>query len=320
MKIYIPNSAFLANIDIFIRGIDPSAPETLEITANPNWVSVHPVVLSMAAACGLRVKPENRHCEPLTARSAHYIVRMGLHKMLGLATDIKFTEHAPEGRLVPLSQIRTSEEASRFVTDMVPLLHLDNEPEQAETMVYIVGELVRNVLDHANSANGAVVCAQYFKKSNSIRIGIADTGIGIKASIAKAYLVKTDLEAIGLALTPGISGTTPMQYGTSENAGAGLFFIKSIAHVNRDYFVIYSGNGFYKLQKRAMNSHIRLYADPFKDKHRAVQSYPYWQGTAVGIDITIDQTQEFSLLLKHIQQAYSGLKGDATDQKKPRFI
>ena len=35
----------------------------------------------------------------------------------------------------------------------------------------------------------------------------------------------TDIDAIKLALTPGISGTTRQEGGTDDNAGAGLFFI-----------------------------------------------------------------------------------------------
>ena len=53
MKIHLPNSAFLGNIDPFIRGFDPASPETLEISANEKWMSVHPAVLSMVAALGL---------------------------------------------------------------------------------------------------------------------------------------------------------------------------------------------------------------------------------------------------------------------------
>ncbi len=78
MKIYIPNSAFIGNIDPFLKGIDISNPEKLEITANENWISVHPVVLSMIAALGLPMKPKNIICDTLTARSAHYLERIGL--------------------------------------------------------------------------------------------------------------------------------------------------------------------------------------------------------------------------------------------------
>ena len=81
MKIHLPNSAFLGNIDPFFRGFDPADPGRLEITANEKWISVHPVVLSMIAALGVSMKPEIR-CEKLEAKSRHYLVRMGLFRIL----------------------------------------------------------------------------------------------------------------------------------------------------------------------------------------------------------------------------------------------
>lgn len=320
MKLHLPNSAFLGNIDPFLRKFDPSSPDSLEVTANEKWISVHPVVLSMIAALGLTVKPDNVRCENFTAKSRHYLVRMGLFKILNVASDINVVEHEPAGRFIPITQIRTSSELSKFVTEMIPLLHLN--PEQAETIGYIVSELGRNVIEHAQADNGAILCAQYYKKSNSIRIGIADTGVGVKATISNSYSVKTDLDAIKLALWPGVTGTTRKEGGTEQNAGAGLFFIKSIASVNRDFFVIYSGNGLYKLLKKAPNSRLRLNADPFKDKHSKDNNLPFWRGTVVGVDITLDQTREFSFLLNEIRKTYTSAVREKkrARYKRPRFI
>ena len=320
MKLHLPNSAFLGNIDPFLRRFDPSAPDFLKITANENWISVHPVVLSMVAALGLTVPLENIQSEDFTAKSKHYIVRMGLFRILKIASNINVVEHEPAGRFIPVTQILTSNELSKFITEMIPLLHL--KPEQAETIGYIVSELVRNVIEHAQAKNGAILCAQYYKKSNSIRIGIADTGVGIKATINRSYSAKTDLEAIQLALWPGITGTTRREGGTEQNAGAGLFFIKSIAHVNRDFFVIYSGNGLYKLLKKTSTHRLRLNADPFKDKHSKANDLPFWRGTVVGVDITLDQTREFSLLLSEIRKTYSSAVRERKKArcKKARFI
>ena len=320
VKFHIPNSAFLGNIDPFLRQFDPSSPDRLEITANEKWISVHPVVLSMIAALGLNLKPENIHCENFTAKSKHYLVRMGLFKILNLTSEINITEHEEAGRFQPLTLIRTSEELTRFITDMIPLLHL--KPEQAETIGYVVSELVRNVIEHAQSEKGAVLCAQYYKKSNSIRIGIADTGVGIRKTINRSYSAKTDLEAIQLALWPGITGTTRKEGGTEQNAGAGLFFIKSIASVNRDFFVLYSGSGFYKLLKKLPTKRLRLNADPFQDKHSKDNDLPFWRGTVVGVDMTLDQTKEFSLLLKALRQTYSSAIRERRKAryKSPRFI
>lgn len=320
MKVHLPNSAFLGNIDAFLGRFDPTSPDSLEITANDKWISVHPVVLSMIAALGLTVKPEKILCEKFEARSKHYLVRMGLFKILKIFSDISIVEHEPAGRFIPITQIRNSGELTTFITEMIPILHL--ESEQAKTIGYIVSELVRNVIEHAESKGGALVCAQYYKKSNAIRIGIADTGLGIKATINRSYSAKSDLEAIQLALWPGITGTTRREGGTEQNAGAGLFFIKSIATVNRDFFVIYSGNGFYKLLKKTSTKRLNLNADPFEDRHSKSDNVPFWQGTIVGVDITLDQTKEFSLLLDAIRKTYGSAVRERRKAryKKARFI
>ncbi|MFH1856924.1 MAG: ATP-binding protein [Candidatus Omnitrophota bacterium] len=320
MKIHLPNSAFLGNIDPFLRNFEASSPDVLEITANEKWISVHPVVLSMIAALGVSIEPSNIRCERLEAKSKHYFVRMGLFKILNILSDIKIVEHEPAGRFIPITQIRTSDELTKFITEMIPLLHLN--PEQAKTIGYIVSELVRNVIEHANSKHGAFLCAQYYTKSNTIRVGIADTGVGVKTTINHVYSAKTDLEAIKLALCPGITGTTRREGGTEQNAGAGLFFIKSIAGVNRDFFIIYSGRAFYKLLRRSPSARLRLNADPFKDRHSTDEELPFWQGTIVGIDITLDQTEEFSLLLDAIRKTYTNAVKERRKAryKRPRFI
>jgi len=318
MKIHLPNSAFLGNIDPFFRGFDATDQRSLEITANEKWISVHPVILSMIASLGVSLKPEIRF-EKLEAKSRHYLVRMGLFSMLNISPKISMTEHEPAGRFIPLTQIKNSTEQTRFITEMIPLLHL--KPDQSQTIGYIVSELVRNVIEHANTEFGAFLCAQYYKKSNTIRIGIADAGVGIKTAINQSYAAKTDSEAIRLALQPGITGTTRREGGTEQNAGAGLFFIKSIAWVNRNFFIIYSGKTMYKLLKRKQSSRLRLKADPFDDRYSLDDRLPFWPGTIVGIDISLDQTEEFTKLLDALRKVYTDAVRERGKAKyrKPRF-
>ncbi len=274
----------------------------------------------MIAALGMTMKPDHIRCEKFEARSRHYLVRMGLFRIMGVPTDISVVEHESAGRFIPLTQIKTSDELSRFIKDMIPLLYLG--AEQAKTIGYIVSELGRNVIEHAEAENGAVLCAQYYKKSNAIRIGIADTGLGIRATISRSHSAPTDLEALRLALWPGITGTTRREGGTEQNAGAGLFFIKSIASVNRDFFVLYSGSGLYKLLKKPVKRKPRLHADPFEDRHSKESDLPPWRGTAVGIDLTLDQTEAFSTLLDAIAKTFRDAVRERyrARYKRPRFV
>jgi len=70
MKIHIPNSAFLGNIDAFIKLVDFSNPEEIYITANEKWMSVHPVVLCMIASLGVKVCAESSKQRPILSKSA----------------------------------------------------------------------------------------------------------------------------------------------------------------------------------------------------------------------------------------------------------
>ncbi|MFA6475396.1 MAG: hypothetical protein WCV88_04325 [Patescibacteria group bacterium] len=319
MKIHIPNSVWLGNIDPFLEGFIATDPDQLNITFNKKWLSIHPMVLSMIAALGIKTDPAKIVCEKLEAKSKHYLERMRLFDFLHMTSGITMIEHEPAGRFVPLTQIKDGAALTTFITEVTPLLHL--EPKHAEPIRYIMSELIRNVLEHSLSKYGAIVSAQYYKKSNTVRIGIADTGIGIWQSINQSYHPKTDLEAIRLALTPGITGTTRREGGTEQNAGAGLFFIKSIASVNNDFFVIYSGKAMYKLLKRKSKK-IKLQADPFTDRHSKKSDLPNWGGTVVGIDLSLDTTQEFSLLLKLLNKTLSESIKERKHAryKKPLFI
>jgi anti-sigma regulatory factor (Ser/Thr protein kinase) len=230
------------------------------------------------------------------------------------------TEHEPAGRFIPLTQIRDSKSLTKFIEDMIPLLHLD--PKHSEPIKYIISEIVRNVLEHSGSTHGAIVAAQFYAKTNTLRIGIVDSGVGITQTIRKFHVVKTDLEAIQLALTPGITGTTSNEGGTEYNAGAGLFFTKSIAKINKDYFLLYSGNTLYKLLKESKDEEVTLNSDPLDDRHTKEEGLPVWEGTVVGIDMTLDENEDFSTLLDHIREIYtvSVRERRFAKRKRPKFI
>ncbi len=321
MKVHIPNSAFIGNINGFLSTLDTNDFGELYITTNPKWMSVHPVVISMLAALGKEVEPTKIYCDDILAKSGHYLKTIGLIDFLGINPTIKnIKSHELSGRVVPIRQIRTQDDLDRFLKDLVPLLHLHREPKHAQAIQHIFSELIRNVLEHSKSNNGAIVCAQYFTKSNKIAIGVSDYGIGLQESLSQSYKVSSHLEAIRLALTPGVTGETRKPGGTARNAGFGLFLIKSIAYVNSDSFMIISGDKMYKLLKKR-GTNIILKANPFHDRIGVMTISP-WKGVAVGVDISLSRTKEFSSLLDAIYKFYNN---EVRSQRKiryrrPRFI
>jgi hypothetical protein len=200
-----------------------------------------------------------------------------------------------------VTQIRTTEELRKAIADLVPLLHA--APEVADPIKYVFSEMVRNVLEHSSSPVGAFVAAQYYPETRRIAIGIADAGVGILEHMRRFHRVQSAQEAIRLALQPGITGTTARIGGTEFNAGAGLFFTKSIASFSQNMFLLYSGDAAYRLMKGDPDV-VELHTDPNDDGHLFPVGLPPWPGTVVGIDINVDRGLAFADLLEKIRKAY----------------
>lgn len=322
MKVFLSNQGNLRNFKSFAGSLDLSNPGTLEISTHDKWVTVHPANLVLVAALAIQVGKNNTEIIGAVPETGRYLDRMGLYELTKTTSPFVYKKKEEAGRFVPIKIIKDSESQSRFITDMIPLLHLS---EKNTTVVkYIIGELVRNVLEHSFAKDGAIVAAQYYKKTNRVSIGICDTGIGIWRSMRNSWKPRTDIDAIKLALTPGITGTTRKEGGTSENAGAGLFFVKSIAKITRNYFVIYSGSAEYTLlkHKKRIKGMPRLYGDPNRDNHSETNKSSSFQGTLVAVDISLDETLELNELLGSIGEVYhQAIRERKKDKyRRPKFI
>lgn len=323
MRVFLPNSAHLGNIEGFLRHFDPADPSRLEVAFHDRWVSVHPMVLAMVACVGATARADGI---PVTVdvpniRSLPYLVRMKLFEHLGAEKQVgKVIEHEASGRFIPITQVTSNAQLQQFIVDMVPLLHC--EPQEAEPIKYVISEMVRNVLEHSGSKVGAFVCAQYFKKTNRLTIGIADAGRGVLEAMSVFHSPADAQQALRLAMRPGVTGTSPRYGGTEYNAGAGLFFTKSIAAASRNFFVFESGGAMFKLRRTPENRDVVLNSDPQRDIATWRSDIPVWPGTAVGINVAVGSHASFAELLGEIREAYS-LDIHATKKaryKKARFL
>ena len=322
MKLYIPNSAFIRNIESFIQKLDTIDSHILEISFNEKWTYVHPVVLSMTVALtrAMKAKGAKIIVNDAIAKSTSYLTRMGLFDMLEVARPIG-SESESAGRFIPIRIVKNDDELNDFMAETTPLLH--SSPSAADTIKYVISELVRNVFEHAGHPNNeAIVCAQWFKKTNRFTLGVADAGMGIQKSLEVHHGALDDLSAIKLALQPGVSGTTPYFGGAGNNAGAGLFVVKGFAQSSHSYFMIYSGSALFKLLITPPRRIIKLNADPTRDRATMRTSLPYWQGTAVGFDISLSRSKELADLLAKVKDAFKMEIKQRKKQryKKPRFI
>ena len=318
MKVHIPYQSRLDGIEFMINKIDTSDTSTLNIVFDEKCTSAHPVVFAMLACLGSKVLKENGQITLLqNGPLQKEIDAMRLREALTLPTKEYNKELA--GKYIPLYQIKDKSNISEIIQELVPLLHCP--PEQADPIKYVLSEMIRNVLEHADTEEWAFICAKYIQKTNKITLGIADYGIWIKNSLDFYHHPDSHKKAIQLALTPWITWTTAMRGGNEYNGGFGLFLVKSIAKVSNNYFVLYSWDTLYRLRKDKNWNDTKLNTDPLLDNHTMKTLSTAWQWTVIGFDISLDNQDDFKELLKKIQDAYhiSDKVKEKDYYKKPKF-
>jgi len=319
----IPNSIALRNFDtLFADNTFRPWTEPVAATFHPTYVAMHPVGLVFYAALGDIWRERSLELvgtlDP-AIRSVPYLQRLGLFRAMGFPDPRTIKEHEEAGRFIPLKKVGNSTELEELVKTIDPLLHTSRERSNA--IKHVISELVRNVIEHSSSSSGANVCAVYSPRKRKVMIGISDAGRGLFSAIARSHDVKDDRDAIIKALTPGITGSTSRIGGNEQNAGAGLFFTKCIAQSSRNHFVIYSGSAYFKLLLGKQGESVEFNADPLKDHCHIRTDLPYFEGTLVGMDLSVDDTSAFRELALRIGEAYQlGVKKNKKDYtKKIRF-
>ena len=241
---------------------------------------------------------------------------VSLHPLVGAMLNP--LTHESTVNLPKSIMVHNSLDVEQYFDNQLPQLNLQSN--DLLLVKYIISEITRNTFEHAHAPTGASLSVVYSQKSNTLRIGIADRGIGLLTSLQSSHEVQNDYDAILTALTPGITGTTSREGGSPQNAGAGLFFVKSIAVWLQSHFLVYSGTGLYKLLKRK-TQRIKLNAQAELDHASGGNSYPKWLGTAVGIDIPLGKIDNFDTILSKIREEYSQAVYDRIKggQNSPQF-
>jgi anti-sigma regulatory factor (Ser/Thr protein kinase) len=218
---------------------------------------------------------------------------------LGVQFDPGVVEHEEAGRFLPVTQIRRQEDATAVIANISAILHLENDPESLAAVQYCISELLRNVLEHSNSPDGAFVSAHRFveKGPHRVTIAVADCGQGIAAHLSNTHaeVAEDDELALGLAMQLGVTGAKRGMYGTPENAGAGLFITRCIAKGTGGYFLLLSGRAAYRLRRaRSNDDMIVLYADPYDDNRGDRWRFDKpWQGTVAVVEIRTETIADY---------------------------
>jgi hypothetical protein len=303
LDVTLPHSAALQNIRTLIQSnaFFASSADGFRLVFPTSGLHLQPPAIAMLGAWGAWCAATGRPvaCVNANMTRLRYLVRMRLFDHLPTPPPGSVQEFESAGRFIPLTRLSSSEAVAGFIADVVPLLH---SPGHADAVTYCLSELTRNVIEHAGGAD-AFACAQYYPTANKVVIGVADAGIGIRTSLSRAINVNTDAQAIIEALKPGVSGATSRLYGTSDNAGAGLFFTRAIAQASGGYFAVYSGTAAFRLRKHPANAR-RVSHDPTSTRHDVFTGLPGWSGTAIGIEVAKSFDRDFDELMAQIRSAY----------------
>lgn len=306
----IPNDASIHTIKNFLTKNSPfcNCDPPAKLVFHPKWAYMDPLALAMTAAWGgwcrrkgLTVNVEN------CGHHVAYASRMRLFDRIEVPFDTTLVEHEQSGRFMPLAQVKTPRELDAVIADISALLHLESEPDGLAAVQYCVSELIRNVLEHSGSIEGAYVCAQRYVETRPKRvcIAVADCGWGIAEHLGNVYpeVKGNSQEALRLAMQPGVTGAQPGIYGTSDNAGAGLFITRAIARATGGYFVLLSGNAAFRIRREKQRKQRRLFHDAFDDERHDAWILPNaWQGTVAAVEVATDEIRNFHAFFQRIRE------------------
>lgn len=320
-RVTLPNPVWLHTAAAFFDQAAFPWPEAGQVTLSlpAGYCYLSPLAIAAVSAWGdtLRDRGVAIGCENVDTRGVGYASRLHMFDYLGCQGPA-VVEHEEAGRFIPVTRIDSQEQLRDFSVNVVPLLHVDS-PETVNAVRYCLEELVRNVLEHADGA-AAYACAQFYPRSSKVSVAVADCGQGLYGSLAGNHPdLRSDGAAALLALRPGVSGVTATKFGAEENAGAGLFFTKTIAKFSGERFLLYSGTGGYLLLRHQDAAQRALvFEDAASDKHKVLLGLP-WPGTLVALDIGVSPDYDFKDVLKIIRDQYFDFTRGTKKRRPIRF-
>jgi len=264
---------------------DPGAPVTL-LAGPQRWIEPGPLV---ALTTALLWRSQHTHA-PIAAdfsRAEHpsFFSRMGFFTLLGLRSpQPSGGERDPRDRFIPLTPFQTTRDVydlARHGEALLDALGLPVAPYIRRSLE----EAMRNSVQHAGSHDAVrLVCGIRFPQQGRVQLAVADSGIGITASLRRnpALQPASDRDALSLAVQPGVSGaaTLPVLDEAERNYGFGLFLLAEIARRTGGYLFLASGD------------HALIQDGRQRSLHRI---HP-WRGTLLALELYESTLEDFDTL------------------------
>lgn len=228
-----------------------------------------PCGMAALAALVLRMR-EFRFRVSLSAeasRAFSYMQNMNLFKDMGIYTDEAFNRHEQLERFCRMARVDFTVDTEKLSREMLAVVQAESETKA--DLLNCLSESLSNLWAHARTAGFAL--AQSFQRrteSERYHLAIADCGVGIGASLRRAYPVRNDEHALDLACQRGV--TCYLEEPDRGHFGMGLFHIDEIVKASNGRFILCSGTC-----KRVRQG-----------DHVAYHSIPAWQGTILSIELS----------------------------------
>jgi anti-sigma regulatory factor (Ser/Thr protein kinase) len=179
----------------------------------------------------------------LPDKIAPYADTMRLWDAVGVPSPFAEKTRAPGGRYHPIHPLRdksTIEETAASLTQLFATVCPD--PQTNNAINTMLRELLDNCYSHSAVTDGlyGLICAQVWPAGRKGQITLADSGVGIRNSLAQNALLSARLEAVNsceLATEYGVTGKPGQGHG-----GYGLAVARKLLEQNRGFLLVLSGN------------------------------------------------------------------------------
>jgi anti-sigma regulatory factor (Ser/Thr protein kinase) len=210
-----------------------------------------------------------------------YAARMRLWQAIGLECPQTVVERNPGGRFFPLAPITSENSAEDAADGIRDVFEMCGTTDQAtlRAIGIMLSEILGNCFFHSEMSDNicGLACAQSWPATNLAQVAVADTGLGIRATLGRnpAYADRLRVEnANALATELGVTGKPE-----GRHSGYGLAVARQLMQNHGGSLIVLSGDEAF----RATGQTVRV--------RKLLHS---WQGTIVIMEWRTDRPLDVS--------------------------
>jgi anti-sigma regulatory factor (Ser/Thr protein kinase) len=224
-------------VRLFGSGVEPRIEETLHLDLSLCGF-LGPIAVT--TLCGLRHWGENAGF-PVTLSAPRHSVLRAYCEYSGLLNEFEQGPLPGAIEQITTSLVRHFETPPiQGLQEIVELVRQDVNLARGDenNLKLALSELTQNVIDHAGSKIGGFMSARAYKNVREVRLAVADFGVGVRQSLSRTTVVRSDIEAIRQALAAEVSGKS-----LTRNMGMGLTLLREIVERNGGDLLLASKRG-----------------------------------------------------------------------------